>query len=84
MKVRYTGNRFDGYVVCPFKRDKIYDVISIERGFYRIQGELEEDYLFPSSEFETVDDTGSATICDNKSVLDDKIFDLIIEEIKKL
>ena len=41
-----------------FERDKIYEVISIEKGWYRIMTELDEDYLFPPKLFEIVE--GSA------------------------
>lgn len=34
-----------------FDRDKIYEVISVERGWYRIMTELDEDYLFPPDAF---------------------------------
>lgn len=77
MKVRYIGNGFDGYLVSPFEQDKVYDVISIERGWYRIQCELEEDYLFPPSQFEMVNDTDRSAISDHKSIVDEEVFDLI-------
>lgn len=35
---------------------KVYDVISIEKGWYRIMSELDEDYLFPPEAFEIVED----------------------------
>ena len=35
---------------------KIYDVLSVERGWYRIMTELDEDYLFPPEMFELVDE----------------------------
>ena len=42
MKVRYIG---DYYLGTAFKRDRIYEVISIEKEWYRIMTDLEEDYL---------------------------------------
>ncbi len=51
MKVRYIGVRD----TLAFDRNKIYDVISIERGWYRIMTELDEDYLFPPEAFEIVE-----------------------------
>ena len=33
---------------------KVYDVISIEKGWYRIKDDSGEDYLYPPDEFETV------------------------------
>ncbi len=52
MKVKY----IDGYETLAFKRDKIYEVMSIEKGWYRIMTELEEDYLFPPEAFEIVEE----------------------------
>lgn len=51
MKVRYTGD----YYKIAFAKDKVYDVISVEKGWYRIMTELDEDYLFPPECFETVE-----------------------------
>ena len=50
MKVRYIGPD-----LVAIEHGKIYDVISIERGWYRIMTEIEEDYLFPPKVFEIVD-----------------------------
>lgn len=36
------------------EKNKEYEVISIEKGWYRIMTELDEDYLFPSSMFDIV------------------------------
>ena len=52
MKVRYLGTYYEG---TAFDKDKVYDVISIETGWYRIMTELEEDYLFPPECFEVVE-----------------------------
>lgn len=38
-----------------FDRDKEYEVLSVEHGFFRIMTELEEDYLFPPEAFEIID-----------------------------
>lgn len=35
--------------------NKIYDVLSIEKGWYRIVDESEEDYLYPPEKFEVVE-----------------------------
>jgi len=51
MKVRYIGLRD----TLAFDREKVYDVISVERGWYRIMTELDEDYLFPPEAFEIVE-----------------------------
>lgn len=52
MKVKYIGKK-DTFA---FDRKKEYDVISVERGWYRIMTELEEDYLFPPEQFEIVEE----------------------------
>lgn len=53
MKVRYIGDKYAG---TAFEKDKIYDVISIEKGWYRIMTELDEDYLFPPECFEVIEE----------------------------
>ena len=35
---------------------KEYDVISIEKGWYRVVSELNEDYLFPPQLFKIIED----------------------------
>ena len=52
MKVRYIGP-----VLVAMEQNKIYDVISIEKGWYRIMTELGEDYLFPPHLFEIVEES---------------------------
>ena len=34
---------------------KIYDVLSIEDGFYRIIDESDEDYMYPAEMFEVIE-----------------------------
>ena len=48
MKVKYIGR--DDLVAID--RDKSYDVLAVEKGWYRIMTELDEDYLFPPELFE--------------------------------
>lgn len=50
MKVKYIGT----HETPALERDKIYDVISVEKGWLRIMTELDEDYLFPPQFFEVV------------------------------
>ena len=38
------------------KRHTVYDVISIEKGWYRIMTDLDEDYLFPPECFEIIEE----------------------------
>ena len=51
MKVRYTGE----YYKVAFDKDKTYEILSVENGWYRIKTELDEDYLFPPECFEIVE-----------------------------
>ncbi len=38
--------------------NEIYDVISIENGWYRITDDSDDDYLYPPELFEITDDSG--------------------------
>ena len=51
MKVKYISN----HETMALQKNKIYDVISVEKGWYRIMTELDEDYLFPPEAFEVVE-----------------------------
>ncbi len=51
MKVKYIGKKD----TIAFDREKVYEVISIERRWYRIMTELDEDYIFPPELFEIVE-----------------------------
>ena len=42
------------FLVCT--KDKVYDVISIEKDWYRIVDDTGEDYLYPPECFEIVED----------------------------
>ena len=53
MKVKYIGKE---YLNTAFEQGKIYEVISIEKDWYRIMTELDEDYLFPPELFEIVEE----------------------------
>ena len=51
MKIKFLGK-----INTPaLEKGKLYDVISIEKGWYRIMTELDEDYLFPPEQFEIVE-----------------------------
>ena len=52
MKVKYIGKSDPVYMI----HGKIYQVISIEKGWYRIVDEEEEDYLYPPEIFEKIND----------------------------
>lgn len=51
MKVKYIGR-----VTPAIDKNKTYEVLSVEKGWYRINTELEEDYLFPPNQFEVVEE----------------------------
>ena len=52
-RVKYLGGI--NYIVPPFTEGEIYDVISVEKGWYRIMTELDEDYLIPPRFFEVLE-----------------------------
>lgn len=52
MKVRYIGE----CDLVALERNKLYDVISVEKGWFRIMTELDEDYLFPPEVLEIVEE----------------------------
>ena len=51
LKVRYIGEDRVG-----IRTGKVYEVISIEKDWYRIMTELDEDYLFPPELLEIVEE----------------------------
>ena len=52
MKVKFVGD----WDTLALEKGKVYDVISVEKGWYRIMTELDEDYLFPPQLFEIVEE----------------------------
>ena len=52
MKVKYIGK----HKTPALENDKEYDVIAIEKGWYRIITELDIDYLFPPEQFEIIEE----------------------------
>ena len=50
MIVKYIAD----YKTPALEKGKEYKVISVEKGWYRIMTELDEDYLFPPKMFELV------------------------------
>lgn len=58
MKIKYIGKK--DYVALDKKKE--YEVMSIEKGWYRIMTELDEDYLFPPEAFEITDRTGEEAL----------------------
>ena len=51
MKVRYIGESNMALI-----KGAVYEVISVEKNWYRIKTELDEDYLFPPKAFEVVNE----------------------------
>lgn len=52
MKVKYIAQ----HDTLALIQDKIYEVLSVEKGWYRIMTELDEDYLFPPEAFEIIEE----------------------------
>lgn len=52
MKVKWKGETSE----LVLTNGKIYDVISIEKGWYRIVDDSGEDYLYPPEKFEIIND----------------------------
>ena len=52
MKVKYIGRSSPLALI----HDKIYDVLSVEKAWYRVVDETEEDYLYPPEDFEIVEE----------------------------
>lgn len=51
MKVRYIGPDY-----VTFIKNKVYKVLSIEKGYYRLMSEINESYLLPPEVCEIVED----------------------------
>lgn len=52
MKVKYLGKT--EFLVLT--NEKVYDVMSVEKGWYRIVDDSGEDYLYPPKYFEIVEE----------------------------
>ena len=51
MKIKYKGET--SFLITT--KGKIYDVLSVEKGWYRIMDDSGEDYLYPPEMFEVVE-----------------------------
>ena len=51
MKIKYIGESG-----VSLTKGKVYDVISVERSWYRIVDDTEDDYLFSPENFEIVEE----------------------------
>ena len=61
LKVKYVGEEsFDtpnSYkIFVDLIPEKKYEVLSVEKGWYRVVDESGEDYLYPPNDFEVVED----------------------------
>lgn len=57
MKVRFLGETS----FLELTHDKVYDVLSVEKGWYRIVDDSDEDYLYPPEDFEVVEPNDGTT-----------------------
>ncbi len=51
MKIRYIGKS----ISFALTHNKIYEVLSTEKGWYRIIDDTGEDYLYPAENFEVIE-----------------------------
>lgn len=52
MKVKWKGKT----EFLMLTHDKIYEVMSVEKGWYRIVDDSGEDYLYPPGQFEVIEE----------------------------
>lgn len=63
MKVKYKGESDPLSLI----HDKVYDVLSVEYGYYRIVDETGEDYLYEPDDFEVVEE-GDVPVIEDEEV----------------
>lgn len=68
LKVKYVGKREvdvpNSYkIFMDVLPGKVYEVLSIENGWYRLIDESKEDYLYPPENFETVVENDQEVRC---------------------
>ena len=61
MKVGYPGETS----FLELTNGDIYEVISVERGWYRVVDDSGEDYLYPPDEFEVVESNDGTTMVED-------------------
>ena len=54
------------------KQNKIYDVISIEKKWYRVIDDSGEDYIYSPEQFEVVDDDNEGVIVIDNAILNEE------------
>lgn len=52
MKIKWKGKT----EFLMLTHDKIYEVMSVEKGWYRIVDDSGEDYLYPPGQFEVIEE----------------------------
>lgn len=57
MKVKYLGETS----FLELTHDKIYKVLSVEKDWYRIVDDTDEDYLYPPEDFKIVEPNDGTT-----------------------
>lgn len=62
MKIKYTGETS----FLELTHGRLYEVISIEKGWYRIVDDSGDDYLYPPDEFEVIEDEDFKEIVTSK------------------
>ena len=70
MKVKYKGPK-----TIAYDADKVYDIISVEKGWYRLMSEMDESYLLPPKMVEIIDweeSTSEEFTKEEKCVLSEK------------
>ncbi len=58
IRVKYTGKTS----FLELTHGKTYDVIAVEKGWYRITDDSGEDYLYPPDEFEVFNEPNNSKI----------------------
>ena len=74
MKVKYIGESG-----ISLTNGKVYDVIAVERGLFRIVDDTEEDYLFYPEQFEIQ----ASDYVKKEEQIEDSKCELVFEESKK-
>ena len=70
---------------CHIKRadGKVYEVLSVEKGWYRIVDESEDDYLYPPELFEIVEPNDGSTPVLNSSLSSEQVSIIRAKEPRK-
>lgn len=61
MQVKWNGET--EFLVLTHNKD--YEVLAIERGWYRLIDDSGEDYLYPPDQFEILDHSGESALIEN-------------------